>query len=158
MENRTGRISSPAECVRGIERAISGHDLDALTACFDPDYRSEFPVHLDRAFRGHAQMRKNWAQIFAGVPNIQATLLHTVEDGDTVWAEWEWTGTRRDGARFWQRGVTIQGVQHGRVVWARLYMEPVQEAGAGTDSAVAQIVAGEKPGDTTLGPAAMHGR
>lgn len=163
MENEamaTGarNTSTPTECIRGIQRAINQHDLDALTACFAPDYHSEFPVHLDRAFRGHVQMRKNWSQMFGGVPDIHAELLRTVADGDTVWAEWEWTGAQLDGARFWMRGVTIQRVRQGRVVWARLYMEPVQAAGAGSDAAVAHIVVGGQPAEDTSGPAAVSGR
>ena len=149
---------NPTECIRSIQRAINQHDLDALTACFDPDYHSEFPIHLDRAFHGHAQMRKNWSQIFGAVPDIHAVLLRSVADGETVWAEWEWTGTRLDGARFWMCGVTIQGVQQGRVVWVRLYMEPVQNAGAGSDAAVAQSVAGRQPTEDSSGPTAVHGR
>ena len=142
----TQTASDPIECVRHIQQAINQHSLEALTECFQPDYQSQFPVHLDRSFGGTAQMRQNWTQIFAGVPDIQAALLGATTDGDTVWAEWEWTGTRRDGARFWQRGVTIQGVQHGQVKWVRLYMEPVQdaEAGAGTNAAVRQSLAGRE--------------
>ena len=141
MEEKT--TSDPIDCVRHIQQAINQHSLEALTECFQPDYQSQFPAHLDRSFGGTAQMRQNWTQIFAGVPDIQAALLGATTDEDTVWAEWEWTGTRRDGARFWQRGVTIQGVQQGQVKWVRLYMEPVQDAGAGagTNAAVRQSVA-----------------
>ena len=147
MENQAnpaeaGHPSGPTACIRSIQQAISQHDLDALTSCFDPDYQSEFPAHLDRSFRGHAQMRTNWSQIFGAVPDIHAELLRLVEHGDTVWAEWEWSGTQTSGARFWQRGVTIQGVRQGRVVWVRLYMEPVQERGAATDAATALRLAG----------------
>ena len=142
----TQTASDPIDCVRHIQQAINQHSLEALTECFHPDYQSQFPGHLDRSFSGTDQMRQNWTQIFAGVPDIQAKLLGATADGDTVWAEWEWIGTRRDGARHWQRGVTIQGVQHGQVKWVRLYMEPVQdaEAGAGTNAAVRQSLAGRE--------------
>ena len=126
-------LRSPLECVQAIQRATNQHDLEALAACFDPDYQSEFPVHLGRAFRGQAQMRKNWANIFAAVPDIHSDLLHAATDGDTIWAEWEWRGTRVDGNAFHHRGVTVQGVRHGLVVWVRMYMEPVQEAETGAD-------------------------
>ena len=98
MENQaleTQTASSPIECVRQIERAINEHSLEAMTECFHPDYQSQFPAHLDRAFGGTTRMRQNWTQIFADVPDIQAALLGATADGDTVWAEWEWTGTRR---------------------------------------------------------------
>jgi ketosteroid isomerase-like protein len=96
----------------------------------------EFPAHPERAFRGHEQMRKNWTDIFSAVPDIKAGLLRYVADGDTVWAEWEWNGTRRDGAPFVHRGVTIQGVEQNRIIWVRLYMEPVQAGGLDSDGGV----------------------
>ena len=138
MESESG----PTAVLERLRRAIDGHDLDALAACFEPDYHSEFPVHPDRAFRGHEQMRKNWTQIFGAVPDIEAALLRCASEGDTVWAEWEWTGTRADGAPFAVRGTTIQGVRHGLISWVRLYMEPVQEGGGGADEGVRQGLAG----------------
>lgn len=139
METR--EVLGPAALVERLRRAIDGHDLDELAACFAPDYRSEFPAHPDRAFGGHEQMRKNWTRIFAAVPDIEAVLLRSAVAGDTAWAEWEWHGTRADGAPHVMRGVTIQGVESGRVAWVRLYMEPVQ-TGAGSDAAVREILAG----------------
>lgn len=52
-------------------------------------------------------------------------------------AEWEWRGVRADGAQHLMRGVTIGGVKEDRIMWVRLYMEPVQEGG-GADVAVRQ--------------------
>jgi hypothetical protein len=141
--------ADPAECIRRIQEAINQHDLDALTACFDPHYKSEFPAHLERAFSGHAQMRANWTQIFGNVPDIHAELIRVIAYDDTVWSEWDWQGTRVDGVRFWQRGVTLQGVQNGQVVWVRMYMEPVQETMSG--GAVPPELLGKELGKTTLG-------
>jgi ketosteroid isomerase-like protein len=134
--------SSTTAVLERLREAVNRHDLDALAACFDPDYHSEFPAHPDRTFRGHEQMRKNWTQIFGAVPDIEAVLLRCASEGDTAWAEWEWTGTRSDGAPFAMRGVTVQGVQHDRIAWTRLYMEPVQEGGGGADEGVRQSLAG----------------
>ena len=132
-------IPSSLSVIERLRDAINAHDLDALTACFVSDYDSVFPAHPDRAFRGQEQMRANWTRIFGGVPNIHATLIGHTTDGETAWAEWEWRGTGRDGGPFHQRGVTVQGVRDGRIAWARLYMEPVQE-GQGNDAAVRQAV------------------
>lgn len=139
MQTTTG----PLSVIERLRDAIDAHDLDALAACFAPDYASEFPAHPDRAFRGHDQMRKNWTGIFAAVPDLTATLMRCTVDGDVVWAEWEWTGRRVDGARFAMRGVTVQGVERDRIVWVRLYMEPVEEGGAGSDAAVRQATGRE---------------
>jgi ketosteroid isomerase-like protein len=136
-------VLTPIECMQHVQQAINAHDLDALTACFDADYDSQFPAHPDRAFRGHTQMRNNWSQILSAVPDIQATLIRSAENGDTVWSEWEWQGTRLDGASFLQRGVTIQGVSQGLIIWARLYLELVQQDGAGSDAAVRRTTTGK---------------
>lgn len=134
---------SPIAIVERIQRAINQHDLDALAACFDPDYQSEFPAHPDRAFRGHEQMRQNWTQIFGSVPDIEATVRGCAADGETVWAEWEWRGTRADSAPYLMRGVIIQGVRQGRIAWVRLYMEPVQE-GSDVDAVGRQSLTGRE--------------
>ncbi len=123
--------ATPSECIQCIQQAINSHDLDALTRCFAPDYESEFPAHLERSFRGTEQMRANWTGLFTGVPDIHAQLLRSAESDDVAWSEWEWSGTQRNGGKFWQRGVTVQRVVSGRVVWARLYIEPVQKAAGG---------------------------
>lgn len=135
---------APAAAVERLQQAITLHDLDALVACFAPDYLSEFPAHPDRTFRGHEQIRKNWAQIFGGVPDLAATLRACTVAGETVWAEWEWRGTRRGGVPFAMCGVTIQGVIEDRIAWARLYMEPVV-SGAGSDDAVRRDAGGAAP-------------
>lgn len=144
IENRDAL--SPVECMRRVQQATNAHDLEALTDCFEPDYESEFPAHPDRAFTGRSQMRKNWSQIFSAVPDIQTTLIRWTADGDTVWSEWEWSGTRLDGSPFLQRGVTVQGVPQGRIKWARLYIELV-ETGGGSDAAIGRITVGSKSND-----------
>jgi ketosteroid isomerase-like protein len=137
-------LSAPLAVIGRMRDAINAHDLDSLAACFAPDYASAFPAHPDRAFRGTEAMRRNWTQIFAGAPDIAATLLRCTADGETVWAEWEWRGTRSDGAPFAMAGVTIQGIHDDRIVWARLYMEPVQEGGTGNAAAIRAGIVGRE--------------
>lgn len=132
--------TSPITAVERLRDAINLHDLETMVACFTAEYESSFPAHPDRAFQGAEQVRKNWAQIFGGVPDLTATLLDAAVQGDTVWAEWEWKGTRRDGVPFHQRGVTIQGTSGDQLTWARLYMEPV-EVGRGVDASVREALA-----------------
>jgi ketosteroid isomerase-like protein len=123
-----------------LNAAINAHDIDAFVACFDEDYRSDQPVHPDRAFQGREQVRQNWSAIFAGVPDFRADLLGATADGDTEWSEWRWRGTQADGAALDMAGVLVCGVRDGRLAWARLYVEPVEAAGAGIDSAVRGMV------------------
>ena len=56
-----------------------------------------------------------------------ARLPRMAVDGDTIWTEWDMSGTRRDGAAFLMRGVAIFGVAEGRLAWVRFYLEPVEE-------------------------------
>jgi ketosteroid isomerase-like protein len=118
--------------------AQNAHDIDALVGCFASDYRSEQPAHPDRAFVGNAQVRRNWSAIFAGVPDFHADLLRSAENGDAVWGEFEWLGTRADGSRFHSRGVIIGTVRDGKLATARLYMSDV-EHGAGIDAVVSEM-------------------
>jgi ketosteroid isomerase-like protein len=116
--------------------ALNAHDIDAFVACFDPEYDSVQPVHPDRAFRGSGQVRENWTAVFAGVRDFRAELIRAVTAGDGEWSEWHWTGTQADGTPLDMAGVIVGGVRDGRLAWARLYMEPVQHAGAGIEAAV----------------------
>ena len=129
--------------VTRLRDAMNEHDLEALVDVFDPDFVSETPAHPQRTFQGADQVRRNWEQIFAGVPDLRADLLDAVVEGDTVWSEWDWHGTRRDGAPHRMRGVTIQRVRNSRAVSVRFYMEPVDEGGPQAGEAVRRIVTGE---------------
>jgi ketosteroid isomerase-like protein len=122
--------------VRRIQQATNEHDLESLVGCFNERYKSEMPVHPARDFQGRDQVRKNWVQIFAAVPNLESRLVRSCATADTAWAEWEWTGTRRDGAPHLMRGVTILGLEDGGAEWARFYMEPVDQGGPDVDGAV----------------------
>ncbi len=121
--------------------ATNAHDLDAIVACFASGYRNETPAHPARDFTGRDQVRKNWEQILAFVPDIQATVLRTSVQDHVVWSEWEHRGTRRDGTPHVMRGVIIFGVEHDAIAWARFYLEPVQEADGDINHAVHTQVA-----------------
>ena len=130
-----------------LAAAASGHDLDALVGCFAPDYRNETPAHPAQGFTGRDQVRRNWGQIFALIPDITARVLRSCRDADVVWSEWDMTGTRRDGAAAHMAGVIVFGVRDGLFSWARFYLEPVQAGGVDVNQAVRQHVgAGPEPG------------
>jgi ketosteroid isomerase-like protein len=138
-ETRTN--GGPAAMVERLCRATNDHDLAALVACFAPGYRNETPAHPRRGFTGREQVRRNWEQIFAAIPDLTARVLHSAVDGDTVWTEWEHRGTRPDGSAHLMRGVVIFGVTGGLAGWARFYLEPVTEDGQDADGAVRRQVA-----------------
>src|SRR5438105_12291522 len=102
-----------------LVRATNQHDLEALTACFAEDYKNETPAHQARGFRGRAQVRRNWEQIFAFVPDIHVEVVRSAVTSDNVWTEWEMRGTRRDGRSHWMRGVIVFGVSCDATPWTR---------------------------------------
>lgn len=125
---------APLEAFKRMLSAQNRHDLDGMVACFSRDYQSEQPFHPERNFIGQAGVRKNWGFFFKTIPDIQADILSETVDGDTVWAELHIHGTRLDGKAHSTRGVTIQRIRDGLIVWARLYIEtrsePNEERGA----------------------------
>jgi ketosteroid isomerase-like protein len=129
-------VPAITDVIAEVQRALNAHDLERFLALFDPDYESEQPAHPDRAFAGVDQVRANWSQVFAGVPDFQAELLWSAAAGDVVGAEWRWRGARDDGTALDMAGMTVFGVRDGRIAWARLYMEQVEGGGPGIDATV----------------------
>ena len=115
-----------AEVIDRLAAAVNAHDLDAVAGLIHRDYRSEQPAHPGRAFAGRAQMLANWEAMLAGIPDFCAEICRSVQDGDTTWTEWRWSGTRSDGQAFEMRGVTLFEVTGGQIVAGRLYLEDVE--------------------------------
>jgi ketosteroid isomerase-like protein len=135
----------PAAMIERLRAATSGHDLEAVVSCFAAEYRNETPAHPGRGFTGRDQVRRNWEQIFAAVPDVTAEVLRMVVDGDTAWTEWEHRGTRPDGSPHLMRGVVIFGVRGGAAEWARFYLEPVQADGGDAGAALRRHLAAGGP-------------
>lgn len=132
---------SPAAVIAALAEATNQHDIDAFVALFAEDYDSQQPAHPDRAFRGRDQVRANWSEVFTGVADFRADLLATAVEADCVWSEWRWSGTHADGSRLDMAGVIMFGVGAGRIAWARLYLEPVEQKGEGIEAAVQDMSA-----------------
>jgi len=120
--------------------ATNAHDLDALEACFAPDYRNVTPVHPARGFVGSAQVRKNWDQLFAAMPDLRSHIVARVTDADVVWSEWEMRGTRPDGGVHLMRGVIVFSTASDRIASARFYLEPVDPGSEDIDATIGSIV------------------
>jgi hypothetical protein len=135
-----------AAVVQRLARATNDHDLETLVACFASDYRNETPAHPERGFTGQDQVRANWSQIFAAIPDLTCEVLSCTVEGSTVWSEWEHHGTRPDGTPHLMRGVIIFGVADGVITRARFYLEPVQaEAGTVGQAVRQQVMSGQRP-------------
>lgn len=141
-----GEAEGPGGMLARLEAATNSHDLEALVDCFAPGYVNETPVHPSRGFQGREQVRRNWRQIFSAVPDIATRVLRRALEGDTVWSEWEMSGTRLDGSRHLMRGVVLFGVVQGRAAWARFYLEPVTDTGEDVSEAVRRHVGGKAGG------------
>ena len=125
----------PAAVLERLLKAVNAHDLDGLVSCFAGDYVNETPAHPQRGFRGSGQVRTNWAQIFASVPAV---------DGDTLWTEWDISGTRPDGTAFLMRGVVVFGITGACIASARFYLEPVEEISGDVDAHTRRVVGAHK--------------
>ncbi|SRR5258708_27753744 len=126
----------PLDTVERLVRATNDHDIEGVVSCFAQEYTLSAPTHPGRSFRGTDQVRRNWSQIFAAVPDIATRVLRAAVDGDTVWTEWEMSGTRRDGAPHLMRGVFIFGIADGHVRWGRMFLEPVEESAGDMNAAL----------------------
>jgi ketosteroid isomerase-like protein len=129
-EERGQDTQTPASAQVVFERMIQAanrHDLEAMVACFAPDFRSEQPFHPERNFTGLEGVRNNWSIFFATMPDFHVEVLDEAREEDIVWAELHYRGTQADGTEQSMRGVTLLGIQANQIAWARLYIETVQE-------------------------------
>ena len=139
------RTSGAVGTLARLEQATNAHDVSEVEACFAADYRNETPAHPERGFTGRDQVRRNWEQIFAAIPNLTAQVLRSAVNGDEVWSEWEHRGTRQDGSAHLMRGVIIFGLADELLSWARFYLEPVQDGGGNVDAALLRQVGAAGP-------------
>lgn len=119
-----------------LRDAVNSHDLERLVACFAEGFVNETPLHPARSFVGREQVRRNWAQIFAFVPDLRAEITASAEDAAAIWLEWHMWGTRRDGTHHEMRGVTVFARDHDRFASVRFYLEPVVDDGVDVDRSV----------------------
>jgi ketosteroid isomerase-like protein len=129
--------------VERLTAAQNARDLEAMLACFHEDYRSEQPLFPARTFQGLGQVRANWSAVFDAIPDFQAESIRSAVEGDTVFVEVHWTGTKADGTPLDERGVLILGVRDHRIVWGRLYVDEVERESADIDAAVRRMAGTE---------------
>jgi ketosteroid isomerase-like protein len=138
-------MSDTLPVITRLLTATNAHDLEALVGCFATEYVNETPAHPARSFRGRDQVRRNWTSIFAGVPDLNARILGSVVDGETVWTEWTMSGTRRDGAPHAMAGIVVFTVSDDLITAARFYLEPVERTSGDVNAAVERAMTGPQP-------------
>jgi len=139
------RPPSPADVVRSLHQAAHAHDLEGIVAHFAPDYALEDPCRPDRSFRGVDQVRRNWAQILAAMPDVVVEEHGLVADGPTVWTELALRGHRPDGAEQALRGVMIFRVAGGVIESGTFYLAPVVRDGLDAGAAARTFSSGPRP-------------
>ena len=140
MSQLVGR-AEPTAVVERLRDATNAHDLEGIVACFAAEYRNETPLHPGRGFVGNDQVRRNWTQILAAIPDVSTEIVASLAEGATVWSEWEHRGTQPDGSVHLMRGVIVFGVHDGLIDTARFFLEPVDETDDnGVDAAVRRQV------------------
>jgi ketosteroid isomerase-like protein len=138
-----GSVGDPRVVIDRLTAAQNAHDLDALVACFQDDYRSEQPIYPARTFQGVDQVRKNWSALLESVPDFHSDIVRSAVEGDTVFVEIHWTGTKADGSRLEERGVLVLGIREERIAWGRLYAEEVEREGEDIDAVVDRLAGSE---------------
>jgi ketosteroid isomerase-like protein len=139
----------PEGPVRRVVAAANRHDLDGVVAQFAEDYENTTPVHPARSFKGSAQVRRNWAALFAGLPDLRLTVHDTAVGTDgKVWMEWSNRGTRPDGTVSASAGVAIFTVRNDVITAAHFYLEPVEHESGDVNAAVRMAVHGAAAGET----------
>ena len=129
-------MGDPRALIERLTAAQNAHDLEGMLACFHEDYRSEQPQFPARTFEGIGQVRANWSALLDAVSDFHSEILRSAVDGDTVFVEVHWTGTKADGVSLDERGVVVMGVRDDRISWGRLYVDEVEHAGEDIDAVV----------------------
>ena len=136
-------MGDPRALLERLTAAQNAHDLEGMLACFHEDYRSEQPLFPARTFVGIDQVRANWSAVLEGIADFRARILRSAVDGETIFLEIHWTGSRADGTPLEERGVLIMGVRDDRIAWGRLYVDDVDKDGADIDTVVRRMTGTE---------------
>ena len=136
-------MGDPRAVMERLTAAQNAHDLEGMLACFHEDYRSEQPLFPARTFHGIAQVRANWSALLEAIPDFHAEILRSAVDGDTIFVEIHWTGTKADGTPLDERGVVIMGIRDDRIAWGRLYVDEVERESADIDAVVRRMAGTE---------------
>jgi ketosteroid isomerase-like protein len=138
-------MGDPRALLDRLTAAQNAHDLEGMLACFHEDYRSEQPQFPARTFQGIAQVRANWSALLSAVPDFHAEVLQSAVDGDVVFLEVHWQGTKADGTSLEERGVIIMGISDDRIAWGRFYVGEVEPESPGIDAVVRHMAGTEDP-------------
>lgn len=122
---------------------MNAHDASLAAACFAENYEDVAPARPGETVRGRAQVRANFEELFASMPDLEANLRNVMHDDKQVWMEWSMQGTRPDGTRMEFVGVNVFDVTDGLLSRGRIYTEIVREAG-GVKAQLERMTGGDR--------------
>jgi ketosteroid isomerase-like protein len=115
-------VNDPPKLLTRMLDAMNQHDLEAFLACFAERYRGDGPGGGNGIVRSRDDLRSEWEESLREGSDFHADLVGWAAEGDEIWAEWRWRGTRPDGTRRRERGVAIYRVEDEVLVAGRLYL------------------------------------
>lgn len=131
---------APTATLTQLRAGIDAHDLDALVACFAPDYCNETPRAPPGAFADATRCARTGQRSSPRSPTRGPRSSAAVATAAPCGPNGTSPGTRTDGHAFHLRGVTVLVVPDDLIARARFYLEPVDTSGKGVDQAVRDAV------------------
>ena len=102
-----------SELVQQVFDAINAHDVGALRGLWAEDVEERFP---DKTCRGRDELAAHFEGLFTALPDFHMELVHSVEDGDTVFARWKLTATHTggqfNGIDATGKAIAVDGMDH----------------------------------------------
>lgn len=135
------RGSEPRAVAERWVAALRERDLDGAADCFAIEYHDEAPARPGESVDGRDAVRRNFAELFSELPDLEAENLRAVSDGSILWMEWRMRGTRRDGSSMEFVGVNIFEVAVGCFRRGWIYTELTRPVG-GLDAQMKRMTRG----------------
>lgn len=126
--------TEPVELVRALFHTLNERDLDALYEYWAEDLVNYWPF---TTYRGRAEVRGYFAELFAAVPDCQIHVENIAGEGGTVFVRWRLTGTATgepwrgiecSGAPIEIHGVDCFTVRDGKVVQNSIFFDQLDFA------------------------------
>lgn len=126
--------AEPVEAVRALFETLNQRNLDALCEYWADDIVNFWPF---TTYRGAAEVRAYFAELFAAVPDCQIHVEKNAGEGDTVFVRWRlngtatgqpWRGIECSGTRLDIQGVDCFTVRNGKVVQNIIFFDQLDFA------------------------------
>lgn len=124
---------TPEQVARAAFDGVNAHDPDAVIANNADDCIDDFVAVA--AFRGKAEQRAFFAEMFGAFPDISIEIVNLVADDQLAAVQWHatatFTGTPFQGFRANGRRIVIRGVDYMEVSGGKLRHNTIYYDGAG---------------------------